>query len=102
MNNALPPLQDLDLPTKWPFTNARLRGLVAGFPVKPLDRLANFGADEFERFALEWADGYLSKKLPDVSGIQQRGGAGDKVKTSLFGSASLDLRPLVSADMLPN
>ncbi len=65
MNNALPPLQDLDLPTKWPFTNARLRGLVAGFPVKPLDRLANFGADEFGRFALEWVDGYLSKKLPE-------------------------------------
>ena len=46
--------------------------------MNPLDRLANFSADDFERFTLEWADGYLRHKLPGVTDIQQRGGAGDK------------------------
>ena len=78
MSNVLPPLEDLDLPTKWPAANARLLGLGAGLPVQPLDRLANFSADEFERFALEWADGYLRTKLSNVTDVQQRGGAGDK------------------------
>lgn len=72
------PLIQLDRPTKWPSANARLLGLGAGLPVNPLDRLANFSADEFERFALEWADGYLRHKLSNVNDIQQRGGAGDK------------------------
>lgn len=71
-------LESLDKPTKWPSANARLLGVGAGLPVAPLDRLANFSADDFERFALEWADGYLRVKLPDVMDIQQRGGAGDK------------------------
>lgn len=78
MTDRLTPLSELDKPTKWPEANARLLGLGAGLPVKPLDRLANFSAEEFERFALEWADGYLRAKLPNVSDIQQRGGAGDK------------------------
>lgn len=76
--NALPSLVEIDRPTKWPSANARLLGLGAGLPVNPLDRLANFSADDFERFALEWADGYLRSKLPNVNDIQQRGGAGDK------------------------
>lgn len=78
MPDALPSLESLDKPSKWPSANARLLGLGAGLPVNPLDRLANFSADDFERFALEWADGYLREKLPDVTEIQQRGGAGDK------------------------
>lgn len=72
------PISSLDKPSKWPSANARLLGLGAGLPVQPLDRLANFSADEFERFALEWADGYLRTKLAGVTDIQQRGGSGDK------------------------
>lgn len=72
------PISSLDKPSKWPSANARLLGLGAGLPVQPLDRLANFSADEFERFALEWADGYLRTKLAGVNDIQQRGGSGDK------------------------
>jgi hypothetical protein len=49
-----------------------------GLPVKPLDRLAQFSANDFERFTLEWASGYLTESLPDVYEVQQRGGAGDK------------------------
>ena len=71
-------LEPITKPSKWPSANARLLGLGAGLPVDPLDRLANFSADDFERFVLEWADGYLRKKLPGVSDVQQRGGAGDK------------------------
>ncbi len=78
MSDTLPMLKDLDKPSKWPSANARLLGLGAGLPVQPLDRLADFSADDFERFALEWADGYLREKLPNVTEIQQRGGAGDK------------------------
>lgn len=69
---ALPP------PTPWPDANARLLGVGAGLPVQPLDRLASFSALQFERFTLEWADGYLRTTLPNVDQIQQRGGAGDK------------------------
>lgn len=71
-------LRAIDEPSKWPNANARLLGLGAGLPVDPLDRLANFSADDFERFVLEWANGYLRKRLPGVDGVQQRGGAGDK------------------------
>jgi hypothetical protein len=86
--------ETLDKPTKWPSANARLLGLGAGLPVNPLDRLANFSADEFERFTLEWADGYLRNKLPNVDDIQQRGGAGDKGRDIVvwFGSPSSPLR----------
>lgn len=70
--------QPIAKPSKWPSANARLLGLGAGLPVNPLDRLANFSADDFERFVLEWADGYLRKKVPGVDDVQQRGGAGDK------------------------
>jgi len=71
-------LQDVDPPTVWPNANARLLGLGVGLPVKPLDRLAQFSAAEFERFTLEWATGYLNEQVPGVSQVQQRGGAGDK------------------------
>lgn len=71
-------LTSLDKPTKWPDANARLLSPGVGLPVKPIDRLALFSADDFERFVLEWADDYLAKKLPNVTEVQQRGGAGDK------------------------
>ena len=70
--------QLLAAPSPWPNANARLLGLGLGLPVDPLDRLAQFSAKDFERFTLEWADGYLKVKLPGVYEIQQRGGAGDK------------------------
>ncbi|WP_417490203.1 ABC-three component system protein [Maricaulis sp.] len=65
-------------PTPWPNANSRLLGFGQGLPVEPLVRLAQFGATEFERFTLEWASGYLARKLPEVDQVQQRGGAGDK------------------------
>lgn len=71
-------LQDVDPPSVWPNANARLLGLGVGLPVNPLDRLAQFSAAEFERFTLEWATGYLADKVPGISQVQQRGGAGDK------------------------
>lgn len=71
-------LKGLDKPSKWPNANARLLGVGLGLPVSPLDRLGTFSPDEFERFVLEWADGYLAEKVPGVSELQQRGGAGDK------------------------
>ncbi|AYG61481.1 hypothetical protein CCGE525_15090 [Rhizobium jaguaris] len=71
-------MKALDKPTKWPGANARLLGPSHGLPVKPIDRLALFSADEFERFVLEWADDYLAQKLPGVTQVQQRGGSGDK------------------------
>ena len=71
-------LQSLPVPTPWPHANARLLGVGAGLPVQPLDRLASFSAGQFERFTLEWADGYLAHSLPGVDQVQQRGGAGDK------------------------
>lgn len=49
MSDSLPSLEDLDKASKWPSANARLLGLGAGLPVQPLDRLANFSADHFER-----------------------------------------------------
>jgi hypothetical protein len=71
-------LQELPAPTPWPEANARLLGVGAGLPTDPLDRLANFSPLAFERFTLEWAEGYLRKSLPGVNQVQQRGGAGDK------------------------
>jgi hypothetical protein len=67
----------LPAPTPWPNANARLLGVGAGLPVKPLDRLAKFSADDFERFTLEWASDYLPTQS-EVFEVQQRGGAGDK------------------------
>ena len=78
MTEATFSLEAIEKPSKWPSANARLLGIGAGLPVNPLDRLANFSADDFERFVLEWADGYLQSKLPGVDDVQQRGGAGDK------------------------
>jgi hypothetical protein len=49
VSDSFPSLEDLDKPSKWPSANARLLGLRAGLPVQPLDRLANFSADHFER-----------------------------------------------------
>jgi hypothetical protein len=73
-------LKPVDVPTKWPGANARLLGVGGGYglPVKPLDRLGLFSSDDFERFVLEWAQGYLKEKLAGVTDVQQRGGAGDK------------------------
>lgn len=68
----------LDSPTSWPGANARLLGLGQGLPVNPLDRLGLFSPDEFERFILEWAEGFLKQRVPGVDDVQQRGGAGDK------------------------
>jgi hypothetical protein len=76
--NKVDAASTLPAPTPWPNANARLLGLGVGLPVDPLDRLANFSDLEFERFILEWANGYLSKKLPGVYEVQWRGGAGDK------------------------
>jgi hypothetical protein len=70
--------EKLQAPSPWPNANARLLGVGAGLPVKPLDRLAQFSAAEFERFTLEWASDYLATKLLGVYQAQQRGGAGDK------------------------
>jgi hypothetical protein len=71
-------LKALDKPTKWQGANARLLGSGHGLPIKPIDRLGLFSADEFECFVLERADGYLTKKGPLVTEVQQRGGSGDK------------------------
>ncbi|WP_082711598.1 ABC-three component system protein [Methylobacterium indicum] len=71
-------LKALDKPTKWPGANARLLALGQGQPIKPIDRLGLFSADEFERFVLEWADDYLARQVKDVTEVQQRGGSGDK------------------------
>jgi hypothetical protein len=68
----------LPTPTPWPNANARLLGVGAGLPIPKLDRLAHFNDVEFERFTLEWANGYLAKHVPGVYEIQWRGGAGDK------------------------
>lgn len=70
--------EPISLPTPWPNANARLLGVGAGLPVNPLDRLAQFNAKDFERFTLEWADGYLKQTIVGLNEIQQRGGAGDK------------------------
>jgi hypothetical protein len=68
----------LPKPAPWPNANARLLGVGAGLPVKPLDRLASFSAGDFERFILEWADGYLPNSVAGVDQVQQRGSSGDK------------------------
>ncbi|WP_432719232.1 hypothetical protein QQL38_06360 [Pseudomonas syringae] len=68
----------LPSPTPWPGANARLLGLGAGLPVSKLDRLASFDDSQFERFVLEWGNGYLKAKVPGVYEVQLRGGAGDK------------------------
>ncbi|WP_198577296.1 ABC-three component system protein [Caulobacter hibisci] len=65
-------------PTPWPGVNARLLSSHAGLPIAPLQRLAHFSADDFERFTLEWAEGYLKDHLAGAFEVQQRGGAGDK------------------------
>ncbi|MBR1330738.1 hypothetical protein ABIA00_004195 [Bradyrhizobium ottawaense] len=78
VNTKSKAVANLPLPTPWPNANARLLGLGVGLPVDPLDRLAQFSPEEFERFTLEWASGYLASKIPDVHEVQQRGGAGDK------------------------
>ncbi|MGK9165044.1 restriction endonuclease [Inquilinus limosus] len=78
VHDALGIAEALTPPTPWPGANARLLGLGVGLPVNPLDRLAQFSAAEFERFALEWASDYLSTKVPEIVEVQQRGGAGDK------------------------
>lgn len=73
-----PNFSSLPAPTLWPNVNARLLGVGAGLPIQPLDRLAHLNDVEFERFTLEWANGYLAKHVPGVYEIQWRGGAGDK------------------------
>ncbi|RVN01045.1 hypothetical protein CN112_32175 [Sinorhizobium meliloti] len=53
-------MKGIDKSSKWPNANARLLGVGLGLPVDPIDRLGTFSSDEFERFVLEWADGYLA------------------------------------------
>jgi hypothetical protein len=65
-------------PSPWPNANARLLGVGAGLPTNSFDRLAAFSPNDFERFILEWADGYLPTLPIGVDEVQQRGGAGDK------------------------
>jgi hypothetical protein len=68
-------LVSLPAPSRWEGTNTRLLGLAAGVPIDPLVRIAGFSDKEFERFTLEWADGYLATRYNE---IQARGGSGDK------------------------
>ncbi|MBK8177015.1 MAG: hypothetical protein IPK66_17675 [Rhodospirillales bacterium] len=70
--------RELPSPSPWPGANARLLGLGVGLPISPLERLGGFSADDFERFVLEWAHDYLTKRVPEIVEVQQRGGAGDK------------------------
>ncbi|WP_197388211.1 ABC-three component system protein [Ralstonia pseudosolanacearum] len=79
-------------PTPWPGANARLLGLGLGLPVSSIDRLAQFGATEFERFTLEWATGYLAKQL-NVVEVQQRGGSGDKGRDVIVWLDPVDVKP---------
>ncbi|PZU87763.1 MAG: hypothetical protein DI528_06770 [Shinella sp.] len=85
--------EQLGEPTPWPNANSRLLGLGMGLPIAPIDRLALFEADEFERFTLEWATGYLKKKLPDIYEVQQRGGAGDKGRDVIVWHDAPDASP---------
>lgn len=71
-------VETLPGPSPWPNANARLLGFGLGLPVAPLDRLAQFSAKDFERFTLEWAEGFLRTHVANVVEVQQRGGAGDK------------------------
>lgn len=70
------------VPTPWPNANSRLLGIATGLPVDPMLRIQGFSADEFERFVLEWVDGFLRKQFAELGVIelevQKRGGAGDK------------------------
>src|SRR5687767_8337700 len=71
---ALKSLEKLSHPTVWPGVNRRLL-TGGGAPIQPIKRLEVFSEDEFERFVLEWASGFLKSKYVSV---EQRGGAGDK------------------------
>jgi hypothetical protein len=86
-------MTSLSPPTPWPGANARLLGLGLGLPVKPLDRLAQFSANDFERFTLEWASGYLAEKVPEVYEVQQRGGSGDKGRDIVVWLDSPEIAP---------
>jgi Restriction endonuclease len=77
-HTALSGLVHLPKPAPWPNANARLLGVGAGLPVTSLDRLASFSAGDFERFILEWADGFLPNSVAGVDQVQQRGSSGDK------------------------
>lgn len=83
---SLPP------PTPWPGANARLLGVGAGLPISALERLALFSADDFERFTLEWATGYLQKQK-GFKEVQWRGGAGDKGRDIIAWLDSSDIEP---------
>jgi hypothetical protein len=82
----------LPAPSPWPGANARLLGVGAGLPINKLDRLATFSADEFERFTLEWASGYL-RKQENVFEVQWRGGAGDKGRDVIVWLDAPDIKP---------
>jgi hypothetical protein len=90
--SAVSALAALPAPTPWPGANARLLGIGAGLPVNALDRLAMFSADDFERFTLEWATGYLQKQA-HVKEVQWRGGAGDKGRDVIVWLDTSDTEP---------
>lgn len=85
-------LTALPAPTPWPGANARLLGIGAGLPVNKQNRLALFSADEFERFTLEWATGYL-RKQENVDEVQWRGGAGDKGRDVIVWLDAPNIKP---------
>lgn len=85
-------LTDLPPPTPWPGANARLLGVGAGLPINKLDRLALFSADDFERFTLEWASGYL-RKHESLAEVQWRGGAGDKGRDIIVWLDASNIKP---------
>lgn len=62
-------------PTPWPNANTRLLGPAAGQPIDPAKRVETFDPAQYERYVLEWVDGFLQGKYAE---LQQRGGAGDK------------------------
>lgn len=82
----------LPAPTPWPGANARLLGVGAGLPIDKLARLANFSFDEFERFTLEWASGYL-REQENVFEVQWRGGAGDKGRDVIVWLDAPNIKP---------
>lgn len=82
----------LPAPSPWPGANARLLGVGAGLPIDKLDRLATFSADDFERFTLEWATGFL-RKQENVFEVQWRGGAGDKGRDVIVWLDGPDVKP---------